>query len=61
MIEKSLLLRNFFSSTPPPDPDATFKVHFAIDFMSKVLLERWNQANLGFFDFYFNRAQGKMR
>lgn len=59
MIKKSLLLRNFFSSTLFSDPDAAFKAHLATNSLPKASMERWNQANLGYFDPHLDRAYGK--
>lgn len=47
MIEKSLLIKEFFSATPPPNPDATPKVLPGNNSPSKTTLERWNQIVLG--------------
>ena len=58
MIEKSLLLRESPSITSPPNPDASPKALPAADSLSKAT-ERWNQANLGYFDPYLNRAHGE--
>ncbi len=57
MIEKSLLLRASPSATPPPDLDATPKSHPVNDTLPKT--ERWNQANLGYFDPHLDRAHGE--
>lgn len=59
MIEKSLLLRETSSATPPPDPDASPKPLPSSDFLSKALAERWNQADLGYFDLHFDKAHGE--
>ena len=56
MIEKSLLLRESLSGTPPPDPDATPKALPGSDSLPQVSTERWNQADLGYFEFYLNKA-----
>ncbi len=63
MIEKSLLLRESSSKTPSPDPDATLKALFGDDSLSKALTERWNQANLGYFDPHLDNAhrEGEIR
>ena len=45
MIEKSLLLRE-----SSPDPDATPKAHPGADSQPKTTTERWNQADLGYFN-----------
>lgn len=42
MIEKSLLLKESPSATPPLDPDAIPKVLFAGYSLPKVSTERWN-------------------
>lgn len=59
IIEKSLLLRDFFFSTLPPNLNATLKAHLAINSLPKVSIERWNQANLGYFDPYLDRVDSK--
>ena len=59
MIEKSLLLRESPSATPPPDPDATPKTLPSSDPLPKAPTERWNQADLGYFDPHLDRAHGK--
>lgn len=59
MIEKFLLLRDFPSATPPHDPDAAPKPHSATNSLSRVSTERWNQANLGYFDLYLDKAHGE--
>lgn len=57
MIEKSLLLKDSPSVTPLPDPDATLRAPPGGDL--KALMERLNQADLGYFDSHFNRAYGE--
>ena len=59
MIEKSMLLRESSSATPPPDPDATSKTLPGGDLLPKTSTERWNQADLGYFDPHLNRAHGE--
>ncbi len=59
MIEKSLLLRDSPSATLPPDPDAPLKAHPGADPLPKSTIERWNQANLGYFDLHLDRAYGE--
>ena len=59
MIEKSLLLRDSPSATPPPDRDATPKAPPGGDFLPKASTERWNQADLGYFDPHLDRAHGE--
>ena len=59
MIEKSLLLRESPSPTPPPDPDTTPKILPAGDPVAKASTERWNQADLGYFDLHLDRAYGE--
>lgn len=54
MIEKSLLLRESPFATPLPNLDAAPKAHPVIDALPKT--ERWNQADLGYFDPHLNRA-----
>ena len=59
MIEKSLLLRESPSATPSPDLDATPKAYLGRDSLLKTTTERWNQADLGYFNLYLNRAHGE--
>ena len=59
MIEKFLLLREFPSITPPPDLDASLKALPGADSLPKTTTERWNQADLGYFDPHLDRAHGK--
>ncbi len=59
MIKKSLLLRESPSATPPPDPDATPKTLPDGNPLPKTSTERWNQADLGYFDPHLDRAHGE--
>lgn len=59
MIKKSLLLRESSSMTPPLDPDVTSKALPGGDSLPKASTERWNQANLGYFDPHLDRAHGE--
>ena len=59
MIKKSLLLKESPSATSPPNPDATPKSIPAGDSLLKAFTERWNQANLGYFDPYLDKANGE--
>ena len=59
MIEKSLLLTNSAFATPLPDPDAAAKALPGGNFLPKASTERWNQANLGYFDIHLDRAHGE--
>lgn len=58
MIEKTLLLRESGSSTPSPDPKVSSKLSPPADLLSKSI-ERWNQADLGYFDPHFDKTYGK--
>ena len=58
MIEKSLLLKDSASSTSPPDLNASSKLSPPADLTLKST-ERWNQANLGYFDPHLYRAYGE--
>ncbi len=58
MIEKSLLLKDSTSSTPPPDPNASSKAFPPIDLQSKAT-DRWNQSDLDYFDPHLNKAHGE--
>lgn len=58
MIKKFLLLRESLSATPPSDPAATPKALPGADSLLKTLAERWNQADLGYFDPHLDRAHG---
>ena len=59
MIKKSLLVRESPFSTPPPDHDATPETHLSNDSLPKNTSERWNQADLGYFDPHLDRAHGE--
>lgn len=59
LIKKSLLLSNSSSSTPLPDPDVVANAYPSTNSLSKASTERWNQADLGYFDLHLNRAHGK--
>lgn len=59
MIEKSLLLKEFPSTTSLPDSDISSKVYSTSNSLLKNTTERWNQANLGYFDPYLNRVHRK--
>lgn len=56
MIGKSLLIKEFLSTTLLPDHDATPKPHPSNDFLSKITIERWNQADLRYFDLHLDKA-----
>lgn len=56
MIEKSLLLKEFSSTTPPPNLHATPKVLPGGNSLLKTTTKRGNQANLGYFNPYLNKA-----
>lgn len=56
MIKKSLILRESSSTTPSPNLNISPKVHFTADFLLKNTTERWNQADLGYFDPHLNKA-----
>lgn len=58
MIEKTLLLRESGSSTPPLDPNASSKLSSPADLPSKST-KRWNQADLGYFNPHLDKAQGE--
>lgn len=61
MIKKSLLLSNSFSTTPPSNPNATPKTHLDTNSLSKATTERWNQADLGYFNYYLNKTYRKCK
>ena len=56
MIKKSLLLRQSLSAIPSSDPDAIPKAFSGGDPLPKASTERWNQADLGYFDLHLNTA-----
>ena len=56
IIEKSLLLRESPSAIPPLYPDATSKAHLSANSLPKTTTERWNQADLGYFDPHLDKA-----
>lgn len=59
MIKKSLLLKKFLFATPPLNPNATFKAQSGAKSLPKATTKRWNQADLGYFDFYLNKTYKK--
>ncbi len=59
MIEKSLLLKESLSNTPPPDLNAIPKALLAGDSLPKASTKRWNQADLGYFDPHLDRVHGE--
>lgn len=59
MIKKSLLFRDFSSSTSLSDANASSKALSLTDFQSKAT-NRWNQSNLNYFNPYLDiKAHGK--
>lgn len=56
IIAKSLLLKEFLSAVPPPNLVATPKVHPSADSLPKTIRERWNQADLVYFDPHLDRV-----
>lgn len=58
-IKNSLFLRDFRFGTPLLDPDAPPKTHLNANSLPKATTKRWNQADLGYFDPYLNRAHGE--
>lgn len=58
MIEKSMLLKESPSATPPPGLNASSKLFPPADLTSKST-ERWNQADLGYFDPHLDSAHGE--
>lgn len=59
MIKKFLLLRDSPSPTPLPDSDTTPKTHSGANSLPKTTIERWNQADLGYFNPHLDRAHGE--
>lgn len=59
IIKRSLLLKKFSSVIPTPDPNATPKALSGSDSLTKTSTERWNQADLGYFDPHFDRVYGE--
>lgn len=58
IIEKSLFLRDFPMTIPSPDHDTSAKMSTPPDNLTKTT-ERWNQANLGYFDSPLDKAYRK--
>lgn len=58
MIEKTLLFRESGFSTFLSDPNASSKVFLPADLPSKAI-EKWNQADLGYFNPHLDKAHGK--
>lgn len=59
VIERFLLLKDFFSATFFPNLDAAAKVLLYTNIFPKALTKRWNQANLGYFNPYLDKAYGE--
>lgn len=59
IIKKSLLLRESPSTILPLNPAATPKAHPGADSLSKTITERWNLADLSYFDPHLDRAYGE--
>lgn len=59
MIEKFLLLTDSTFANLLPDPDAALKALPSSDSLSKASTERWNQADLEYFDLHLNRVHGE--
>lgn len=59
MIKKFLFLGDSSSPTLSSNLDASSKAHLATKSFSKALTERWNQANLGYFDSHLDKVHGK--
>lgn len=59
MIEKYLLLRESLSANSFSDLDATPKAFPDGNSLLKASIERWNQADLGYFNPHLNRAYGE--
>lgn len=59
IIEKLLHLRESFSVTSPPNPNATPKTFLGVNFLPKTTTKRWNQANLSYFDPHYDRVYKK--
>lgn len=59
MIKKSLLLRDSPSATLFLNYDIVLKLHPTTDFLPRASTERWNQANMIYFDLHLNRIHGK--
>lgn len=56
IIKKSLLLMESPSTTSPPNSDASLKAYVGGKSLPKIKMERWNQADLSYFDLHINRA-----
>lgn len=60
IIKKSLLLGKSSPTNPPSNPDVMRKIHPGADSLSKLITEKGNQADLGYFDPYLNKAYGQV-
>lgn len=58
MIEKSLFLKDSSLTTLPPNPNSSAKMSTPPDNPTKTA-ERWNQADLGYFDPHPDKAHGE--
>lgn len=59
IIEKSLLLKEFLFAASPPDLDASPKALSGDYSLLNASTERWNQAELGYFDHHLDREHGQ--
>lgn len=55
-IKEFLLLKMFFFAILSPVSDATLEAHSGANFLSNGVIERWNQAALGYFDLQLDKA-----
>lgn len=58
MIEKSLLLKESFSTTSASNPNVSSKLFLPADLLSKFT-KRWNQIDFGYFELYLIKAHGE--
>lgn len=56
IIEKFLLVREFLSATPFPDPDTTPKALPGNNSLPNAITERWYQVDLGYFEPHLDRV-----
>lgn len=59
LIKKSLLLKNSPSPTPLLNPDTASKALSSANTFPKALIEKWNQADLGYFNLHVDKAHGE--
>lgn len=60
MLKKSLLFKDFASSTPPPNPNTSSKALSLMDLQSRAI-NRWNQSDLCYFNSHLDKAHDESK